>query len=383
MLARLKFPIAPLVNQMLDRLPQDVWTSEVTTFFDPSIGGGQFVREVERRLLAAGHSRANVRGRVSGLAEDKLALNFATTTLVGKYRIGGLEDLGDMGMQFDVIVGNPPYRDGTMNSSSKLWVKFVSKAFQLVKRNGYAAMVTPASWFAPNDAFDVMTSHDIKYVDLTASRHFSGIGSTFSAWVAQNATPAFTTTFATSKGDVDVNWKGLTFFPSEVTPVTLRLTRKFFFEQHDRLEVTRPRDNDAHDNGMHDTETKQYPYRVFYTNSKSVWSKIPAPNHFVPKVIMSRSGYQTPFFSDDCGTSEHGLAITVKNKAEGKRLVRILSSPLYQGMMNLCKYSGFQLQSVMSQLPALDLGRDWTDEDLYAHFGLTKAEIAYIEANAK
>jgi len=50
MLSRIKFEIAPLVNEMLDQLPADIWTSETTTFLDPGMAGGQFVREIERRL---------------------------------------------------------------------------------------------------------------------------------------------------------------------------------------------------------------------------------------------------------------------------------------------------------------------------------------------
>ena len=68
MLSRIKFEITPLVNKMLDQLPSEVWTSTTTTFFDPAIAGGQFVREIERRLLEAGHSRdrrASCRERVS------------------------------------------------------------------------------------------------------------------------------------------------------------------------------------------------------------------------------------------------------------------------------------------------------------------------------
>ena len=60
MLSRLKFPIEPLVKNMLDQLPMDVWTSSTTTFLDPAMGGGQFLVEIQRRLRAAGHSDDNM-----------------------------------------------------------------------------------------------------------------------------------------------------------------------------------------------------------------------------------------------------------------------------------------------------------------------------------
>jgi hypothetical protein len=46
----MKFEIDELVAEILDQLPSSVWTSNSTTFLDPAIGGGQFVRAVEQRL---------------------------------------------------------------------------------------------------------------------------------------------------------------------------------------------------------------------------------------------------------------------------------------------------------------------------------------------
>ncbi len=66
MLSRLKFAIAPLVKEILDNLPDSIWTSSSTTFLDPAMGGGQFLVEIERRLRVAGHSDENIANRVFG-----------------------------------------------------------------------------------------------------------------------------------------------------------------------------------------------------------------------------------------------------------------------------------------------------------------------------
>ena len=52
MLSRMKFEIEPLVAEMLDHLPHSVWISDSTTFFDPAIGGGQFVRAINNDCVA-------------------------------------------------------------------------------------------------------------------------------------------------------------------------------------------------------------------------------------------------------------------------------------------------------------------------------------------
>jgi type I restriction-modification system DNA methylase subunit len=46
-------PVA-LVNQMLDRLPADLWTDPTKTFLDNSCGDGNFLVEVLRHKIAAG-----------------------------------------------------------------------------------------------------------------------------------------------------------------------------------------------------------------------------------------------------------------------------------------------------------------------------------------
>lgn len=81
-----------LVNEMLDQLPPEVWSSSTTTFFDPAIGGGQLVKEIERRLKEAGHSLENIASRVFGMESDLLSVNYAVNThkLVGNYQVGGV-----------------------------------------------------------------------------------------------------------------------------------------------------------------------------------------------------------------------------------------------------------------------------------------------------
>ena len=140
-MSRLKIEVASLVNGMLDELPKWVWSSKDTTFLDPSMGGGQFVREIERRLREAGWSDENIRTRVFGFENDEMIMNFAINKyeLVGTYRV--IDFLSwEPDMKFDVIIGNPPYQGG-----ASMHQQFFNKAVDLTEDDGIVCFIQPAT----------------------------------------------------------------------------------------------------------------------------------------------------------------------------------------------------------------------------------------------
>jgi hypothetical protein len=54
------FTPSTLVNEILDKLPPEVWTNPSKTFLDPTAGNGNFLIEVKRRLLEHGHSEQHI-----------------------------------------------------------------------------------------------------------------------------------------------------------------------------------------------------------------------------------------------------------------------------------------------------------------------------------
>ncbi len=49
-----------LINEMLDKLPPDIWTDPTKTFIDPAAGNGNFLLEAKLRLLALGRSEVHI-----------------------------------------------------------------------------------------------------------------------------------------------------------------------------------------------------------------------------------------------------------------------------------------------------------------------------------
>ena len=83
------------------------------------------------------------------------------------------------------------------------------------------------------------------------------------------------------------------------------------------------------------------------------------------------------------GFSNMCIALICSSDKEASNAKEVLSSKLYQFWVDMQKFSGFNPRKLILTLPAVDLTRAWTNEELYQHFGLTKEEIAYVESNVK
>lgn len=82
------FTPTPLVNEMLDRLPQEIWDDPTKTFLDPACGDGQFLSEVLIRKLAAGHDFEQALSTIYGvdIMEDNVGL-CRTRLLCGREKL--------------------------------------------------------------------------------------------------------------------------------------------------------------------------------------------------------------------------------------------------------------------------------------------------------
>ena len=391
MLSRIKFDIDSLVNEILDQLPEQTWKSRTTTFLDPAIGGGQFIRAIEQRLRAAGHSDKNISGRVYGCESSKLSVQYARNKykLVATLGVGDFleKDFGDM--RFDNVIGNPPFKNGNeTGGASSLWRKFVSKSWELVSEKGIHAMIAPQFPNSSKDLGRIFSEHQTNVVWTKISNHFPGVGSSFYAWTVTKDTKLSKTNFINENVFVEVTDKP---FPKNFFSISIieKLSSFDKFECLSSPEYLHTSVADGKDDDyLHSQPNPNLPYIIRRTSGDNyqMYGSVLPTDYEASKVVLTFSGNPHYKFHDKrnpIGTIKYQSGyILVKNKAEGENLIHLYNSKLYKFVQNQQATGGFRGKKIY-ELPRVSLNKKWSDHDLYSHFKLTPEEIDYIEAMIK
>lgn len=395
-------PIKELVNEILDHYPEKLWTSNSTTFFDPAIGGGQFVAEIEKRLRKYGHSQENIRRRVFGLENSDFLVDLSVNMnkLVGQYRRKPYQKFLNMeatNMKFDVVIGNPPYEataeDGRKDQANNLWSKFTHKGMNLVKDGGYFTFITPTSWLSPaadvgkgkygtrffEAYFQTYKTHVLNVNEC--GRHFN-VGSTFSYFVLEKTVANnHNTRVITEEDDFTIDLKTINYLPKSMNPLSISINKKVL-EHSDKFGIVGNNLPETRIDMEKEGATDTFTVPCYNTPAKggTYWyAQEPIATADKAKVIISISGNYVPVY-DPGGMSFTGMCLCYYLQ-EGDSMDAIrsfLESRLVKFVLNENKYTGW-VSPVVSDLPNIDKTRVWTDQELYAHFGLTQEEIDYVE----
>lgn len=329
-------------------------------------------------------------------------------------------------MQFDVIIGNPPYQlddGGFGTSAAPIYQKFVEQAKKLEPR--LLTMVIPSRWFAGGKGLDdfreeMLTDDRIRTVDdfLSAADVFPGVGLKggvcYFTWDRDNRGdcrvsthfgdwPESTTTRPLLEEGADVFIRfneGLSILKKVMEVETgqsdsLALPEGKRFE--DLVSSRKPFGLDTQFKGK---ATKGGSNVKVYQNGGVGYaprSVITQGAHLVDKwkIFTGRAApgtgnrdtyphriLSTPFLGEPKSiSSETYLAIgPFESKAEVESALSYLSCRLTRLLVLLHKPSQDTTKKVYTFVPTQEWNQTWTDEALYERYGITPEEIAFIES---
>jgi site-specific DNA-methyltransferase (adenine-specific) len=317
-------------------------------------------------------------------------------------------------MQFDVIIGNPPYQlddGGHGRSASPIYQHFVEQAKQLDPR--YLTMVIPSRWLGGGKGLSdfratmLADDHIRKLVDYENAREaFPGIdfagGVCYFLWNRDSRGPCEVTNIA--GGTQVVAERRLDEFStfvrhSAAVPIIRKVTAKNERPMSEQVSSRKPfgLSTDARPAKSGDLilrwEKGEGPYPR---------NKIDAGTEIIDKwkVITSYVGYdhagnpgkdgrRRVFSKIDIlppGTicTETYLVVgSYKSKKEAANLVGYMKTRFFRFLVAQFMYSHHLTKSAYGFVPILDMNKEWTDEKLATRYGLTKDEVVFIASKIR
>ena len=471
------FTSPELANRMLDLLPQELFRSSKTRFLDPCSKSGVFLREIAKRLLAGLEEQfPDLQQRIDhimtqqvfGIACTDLTAEMSRRTLYctkqadGEYSVATCFDdaQGNLrymrcqhtwengkckycganraqydrvetienyaypfihknlteiyqNMQFDVIIGNPPYQlsdGGAQASATPIYNMFVSQAKKLNPR--FLCMIIPSRWFGGGKGLDgfreemigdnrIRILHDF----LNASDCFgNGVeikgGVCYFLWERDNPGKCIVVThnagsvkeqdprYLKEKGsDVFIRYsEGVSIYHkvlgfNEITIDSIVSSQKPFVLRKYVHGRNMPFPNSIvlferggigyiEQNEIQKGNNLVDKYKVYISAAYNAGDTY-------PHQILGK-----PLFGDinTCCTETYLVIGPFASSSETYNVMTYIQTKFFRFLVMLKKSSQHAAASVYSFVPLQDFSHPWTDEMLYKKYNLDKDEIAFIES---
>lgn len=337
-----------------------------------------------------------------------------------------INELFGENMQFDVIIGNPPYQletDGHGKQARPIYHQFVQQAKALEPR--YLSMIIPARWFAGGMGLDEfresMLSDDRTreiHDYLTASDVFSGIGlkggvcyflwnrdsrgqcrvtTRFKDWPVSIATRPLLEEGA----DVFIRFnEGLSVL-KKVAAVETGQSRSILLPENKRFDLLvssigafglestfkgKDKKSLEDDLKVYRNGGVGFIARSKVEKEKAVFDKWKVFIGRAAPGTGNRDTYphriiSTPFIGEPGSISSWTYMYIgpFNSKKEAESVLSYLTCRLTRFLILLHKPSQDTTRKVYTFVPTQDWTRQWTDADLYKKYGLSEEEIAFIE----
>lgn len=324
-------------------------------------------------------------------------------------------------MKFDVIVGNPPYQlsdGGHGASAAPIYQKFIESAIGLNPR--FIVMITPSRWFTGGKGLDGFRERMLNesrlrnLVDYPKLYDgFPGVkvrgGISYFLWDHDYSGPCAVQTMwdgqplgAAVKRRLDAY--DVLVRRNEAVPI-LEKVRGFRISGQpeptlaERVSSGKPFGFRTFFHGAESAKGLRQPVKLF-GSQKISWvsrSAIEQNAEWVDewKVLMTAvqgtsAAVETKFLSnpiiagpDTACTETYLVAGRFPTEKQARRYAAYLRTRFVRFLVSLRKATQHANRGVYAFVPDVPLTQEWTDEDLYKRYGLTKAEVAFVESIVK
>jgi site-specific DNA-methyltransferase (adenine-specific) len=324
-----------------------------------------------------------------------------------------IDELFGDNMQFDVVVGNPPYQlddGGHNNSATPIYHLFVEKAIALNPQ--YVLMVTPSRWFAGGRGLDrfrerMLKDGQIRHITDYPKLYdgFPGVkirgGVSYFLWDRDHTGAATIQTMWDGKPLGQPVTRRLDQFDvfvrsNEAVPILEKVVAKAEPVLSDRVSSQKPfglrtffhgADTPA---GLADPIKLYGSQRVTWIERSTVaqnagwvdkWkvlvSRVQGTSAAVERIFLGKPIVSGP--GEAC-TETYLVTGLFDSEEQAMRYANYLRTRFVRFLVSLRKSTQDAARGVYAFVPDLPIDRDWTDAELYERYQLTADEIAFIES---
>jgi hypothetical protein len=384
-----------LVDDMLDKLPEEVWSNPDLKWIDNSCGSGVFlwhgvVPRLKRGLKDQFDSEKDLNKHIAKMIHgvdiqasnigicrkyllNSLGKENKRTIIKNIVKANSLEFDYWNGKKFDIVVGNPPYQDdsGNKGRGHTLWTQFIEMNFyRILKEDGYLVYVHPSLWRQVNHEIgDILKNKNMLYLEIHGVEDCNktfGATTRYDWYVCQNNEKSGNTIVKGQDGKVEnVKLSDWEFVPN----MMFKKVKSLLGSGIDTCEVICDRSNYGADKKWVNKEqnsTFKYPCFYYIPKDKEAsfrWSSRNDRGHFgVPKVIFCSGVYK----SVDCFVDTDGnygmtqwCGAIVEEKKNLKNLYKALRSEEFIKLIDAVSISKTEMNAKVLKLFRKDFWKDF------------------------
>lgn len=367
-----------LINNMLDKLPETVWTNEKLKWLEPSCGAGNFAILIYFRLMKSLSFKYNNKIELHNHIVNKMLFMIDINennvkqikSIFGKNSNAIHSDFLVHDMNYDIIIGNPPFNakqnySGKKGGGDSLWPKFVTKSLSILNNNGYLMFVHPSGWRKPmfgnsknKELYKLMTStNQMEYLEIHSKK--DGVN-TFNIqtrydWYLINKTKNHKNTIVRDEignlNNIDLTkWP---FLPNYNFDKIKKMMN--FYKLNDSVLYSRNQYG-SDSTWTNKNETTVYKYPLIHSTPKGgpvyYWTSTKYPNvktfinmFGIPKVIFGESGINDVIvdYSGKYGMTQEAIGIKINSKEDGINLKRYLESNEFNDIIKSLTFGNFRI----------------------------------------
>jgi len=396
-----------IVNEMLDKLPQEVWTNKKLKWFDPAVGMGNFPIAVYLRLMKSLKEKMpNDDKRKKHIIENMLymsELNKKNCYVIkqifnidNKYKLNlyngdtlkmDIKEVFNVD-RFDIIIGNPPYnKEFTRVGALPLYNEFIEK---FIDKCVFMTFIIPSRWFSGGKGLTkfrkmMLNRHDIKYI-----RQFNDASKIFGKMVDIKGGVNYFLKDENYVGDCNFNgslcrldkydvfadskyYKLIDKMKKCNSIVNIYIGRYFGIESNDKRLC-----DDKNKIKCYVSKQKgfeKYIDKKYIKNEYNFWKAITTEASY-----CASSGFGNIFVGNpnEVHTGSY-ISFNVNTKGEAESLLSYLKCKLPNFMLSLRKNSQHINRDACQWIPLPPLDRLWTNEKIYKYFKLDNDDIELIK----